>query len=103
MATTRKTSRAGLAALLLTVPTSLGAVLGGRWCWYVTRGATPYDEIGIELNSRMPNGPRGWGCARIAERFPARSRPTAARGGEPHPSRARASSGSMIGMPSLIG
>ena len=70
MATTRKTSRAGLAALLLTVPTSLGAVLGGRWCWYVTRGATPYDEIGIELNSRMPNGPRGWGCARIAERFP---------------------------------
>lgn len=46
------------------------AVLGGQWYYYVAHGSSPYDEIGIELNSRMPKPLREWGCARVAERFP---------------------------------
>ena len=70
MAIERRRSRAGLVTLLLIVPVVLGAVFLGNWTWYVTRGSTPYDEVGIELNSRMPEEMRRWGCARIAERFP---------------------------------
>ena len=45
-------------------------LIGGRWYRYVAHGESPYDEVGIELNSRMPAPLRGWGCSRIAKRFP---------------------------------
>ena len=44
--------------------------LGWRWYRYVTAGDTPYDEVGIEVNLRLPEPLRAWGCARIKERFP---------------------------------
>lgn len=44
--------------------------IGRRWYSYVTAGASPYDEVGIEVNRRLPDSLRGWGCARIKERFP---------------------------------
>ena len=44
--------------------------LGWRWYRYVTAGDTPYDEVGIEVNLRLPEPLRTWGCARIKERFP---------------------------------
>ncbi|MGU3664572.1 hypothetical protein ACLBX9_10350 [Methylobacterium sp. A49B] len=44
--------------------------MGWRWNSYVTAGASPYDEFGIEVNRRLPEPPRSWGCARIKERFP---------------------------------
>lgn len=44
--------------------------MGWRWYRYVTAGETPYDEVGIEVNLRLPEPMRAWGCARIKERFP---------------------------------
>ena len=44
-------------------------LIGGRWYRYVAHGESPYDEVGIELNSRMPAPLRAWGCAQIAKRF----------------------------------
>lgn len=54
-----------LAVLLVGVST-----LGWRRYHYVTAGESPYDEIGIEVNIRLPSTMREWGCARIKERFP---------------------------------
>lgn len=45
-------------------------LIGERWYKYVAYGESPYDEMGIELNSHMPAPLRTWGCARISERFP---------------------------------
>ena len=44
-------------------------VLGGRWYLYVNNTETPYDEVGIELNSRMPEPIRQWGCAKLEATF----------------------------------
>ena len=44
--------------------------IGWRWYSYVTAGTSPYDEIGIEVNRRLPDSLRSWGCAHIKERFP---------------------------------
>lgn len=44
--------------------------IGWRWYSYVTSGASPYDEVGIEVNRRLPDSLRSWGCAHIKERFP---------------------------------
>ncbi|POR41715.1 hypothetical protein [Methylobacterium sp. V23] len=44
--------------------------IGWRWYAYVTAGATPYDEVGIEVNRRLPAPLRTWGCERIRDRFP---------------------------------
>ncbi|KAA0111700.1 hypothetical protein CIW48_30605 [Methylobacterium sp. P1-11] len=60
----------------LAVTVALGIALAGagtigwRWYSYVTAGDTPYDEIGIEVNRRLPEPLRSWGCQRIRERFP---------------------------------
>jgi len=64
-------SRVALAATV-----GLGILLAGigtvgwRWYSYVTAGASPYDEVGIEVNRRLPESLRVWGCERIKERFP---------------------------------
>ena len=62
------------AALVATVAfaillAGLGTI-GWRWYHYVTAGESPYDEVGIEINRRLPEPLRAWGCARIMERFP---------------------------------
>ncbi|MCJ2035620.1 hypothetical protein [Methylobacterium sp. J-068] len=44
--------------------------IGWRWYSYVTAGASPYDEVGIEVNRRLPESLRVWGCERIKDRFP---------------------------------
>ncbi|MCJ2139488.1 hypothetical protein MKL20_05560 [Methylobacterium sp. E-066] len=60
----------------LAVSVALGIALAGvgtigwRWYSYVNAGASPYDEVGIEVNRRLPEPLRSWGCARIKERFP---------------------------------
>jgi hypothetical protein len=35
----------------------------------VTNGKTPYDEVGIGLNSYMPQPLRGWGCQQLRKEF----------------------------------
>ena len=48
---------------------ALIAVIGFRWHRYVTNSETAYEEIGIELNSRMPAPINKWGCDRLHETF----------------------------------
>lgn len=43
--------------------------LGYRWHAYVTNTDSPYDEVGIELNSRAPGFLNGWGCAQLKATF----------------------------------
>ena len=67
----RPQSRVGLAAsVALGIGLAGLGTIGWRWYSYVTAGSSPYDEVGIEVNRRLPEPLRSWGCARIKERFP---------------------------------
>jgi hypothetical protein len=48
----------------------VGFMLAGfQWYRYITNTESPYQEVGIELNSRMPEPIRKWGCDRLHETF----------------------------------
>ena len=64
----RSKTRTALAAVAILV--GAFGTMGWRWYSYVTAGESPYDEVGIGLNSRLPAPLRGWGCAKLAQRFP---------------------------------
>ena len=67
----RPQSRIALAASVAIAIALAGVgTIGWRWYSYVTAGASPYDEVGIEVNRLLPEPLRAWGCARIKERFP---------------------------------
>lgn len=66
----KRSTPAAVAALMVGVVAAFAIVLGGQWYYYVAYASSPYDEVGIAINSRMPAPLRSWGCARIAERFP---------------------------------
>ncbi|MEY9534970.1 hypothetical protein AB7M37_005789 [Sinorhizobium fredii] len=53
-----------VSVLFITVVTML-LVVGWRWYAYVTNTEKPYDEVGIELNIRMPGPLNAWGCKRL--------------------------------------
>lgn len=55
--------------LLVIVVIAFVGVFGYRWYAYVTNTESPYNEVGIELNSRMPGPIRKWGCDRLHETF----------------------------------
>lgn len=55
--------------LLAFMVIALLVVVGHRWYSYVTNTDSPYDEVGIEFNSRMPAPVRKWGCDRLRETF----------------------------------
>ncbi len=54
-------------ALILVI--AVVAVGGFRWYRYVSNTESPYDEVGIELNSRLPQPIRKWGCDRLQATF----------------------------------
>lgn len=58
-----------LPMVLLVAVVAVVAVIGGRWLLYVTNTNDPLDEVGIELNSRMPEPLRKWGCAQLKANF----------------------------------
>ncbi|MBX4906462.1 MULTISPECIES: hypothetical protein [Rhizobium] len=58
-----------LARLLLTVALAFVVVIGFRWYRYVSNTESPYDEVGITLNSAMPSPINAWGCAKLKETF----------------------------------
>ena len=67
----RPQSRLALAAMVaFAILLANVGTIGWRWYRYITAGETPYDEVGIEVNIRLPAAMREWGCARIKERFP---------------------------------
>ena len=47
----------------------IAGVLGFNWYRYVTNSESPYQEVGIELNSRMPDPIRQWGCDQLQATF----------------------------------
>lgn len=55
--------------ILLTVVLAVVLVAGFRWYRYVTNVESPYDEVGIELNSRMPGPINTWGCDQLHTTF----------------------------------
>jgi hypothetical protein len=55
--------------LALIVVIACVAFVGFRWHNYVTNSESPYDEVGIELNSRMPGPINKWGCDRLHQTF----------------------------------
>lgn len=58
-----------IASIVLGMTLGLGVLVGGKWYAYVTNKDEPYDEIGIELNSRMPAAINAWGCKRLQASF----------------------------------
>ena len=67
----RPQSRVALAgSVAFAILIAEAGTIGWRWYSYVTAGASPYDEVGIEVNRRLPESLRAWGCERIKERFP---------------------------------
>lgn len=52
----------------------VGTTFGYRWYDYVANATSPYDEVGIAINRRLPEPLRMWGCGKLRERF-ARSVP----------------------------
>jgi hypothetical protein len=59
-----------LLRLVVLMAVMVAGVLGFYWYSYVTNTESPYQEIGIELNSRMPDPIRKWGCDKLHETFP---------------------------------
>lgn len=58
-----------LVRIVLIAAIALVATVGWKWYGYVTNTETPYDEVGIELNSRMPGPVNKWGCDRLHATF----------------------------------
>ncbi len=56
-----------LVALVATVAVTL--FVGKRWYDYVSKSQSPYEEVGIALNSRAPGPLNRWGYAKLQERF----------------------------------
>ncbi|WP_337268558.1 hypothetical protein [Oryzifoliimicrobium ureilyticus] len=54
---------------LFIIAIAVVATCGFRWYRYVTNTQSPYDEVGIELNSRMPTPIRKWGCSQLQSTF----------------------------------
>ncbi|MCX8998035.1 hypothetical protein NOF55_13070 [Rhizobiaceae bacterium BDR2-2] len=58
-----------MARILTLVILAAVFVIGGFWYRYVTNTDSPYDEVGIELNSRMPGPVNKWGCEKLHATF----------------------------------
>lgn len=55
--------------VILLVALFVGGSVGFRWHSYVTNSDSPYDEVGIALNTKMPTPLRKWGCDKLQARF----------------------------------
>ncbi|MBO9194492.1 hypothetical protein J5277_10265 [Rhizobium sp. 16-449-1b] len=53
------------------------AVFGGRWYAYVAYASDPFDEVGISLNTKMPDFIRVKGCEMLKARFEGKTLPPA--------------------------
>ncbi|MEW6125061.1 MAG: hypothetical protein AB1698_20850 [Pseudomonadota bacterium] len=42
--------------------------VGGYWAYYVFAAASPYDRIGVAINSHLPEQARAYGCAELKKR-----------------------------------
>ncbi|WP_312795786.1 hypothetical protein [Tianweitania sp.] len=56
--------------ILIAIVIAITATLGWRFYAYATNTESPYDEVGIELNSRAPRPLNDWACGRLKANFP---------------------------------
>ena len=54
---------------LLVFIVGIAGFIGVKYYVYVTNTESPYDEVGIELNSRMPGPIQDWGCGKLKATF----------------------------------
>lgn len=57
------------AQILLIAVIAMVAVVGFCWYRYAVNTQSPYDEVGIELNSRMPGPINTWACGKLHTTF----------------------------------
>ena len=57
------------AQIVLIAVIAMVAVVGFRWYRYAVNTESPYDEVGIELNTRMPDLVSKWACDRLHATF----------------------------------
>ncbi|HBF31982.1 hypothetical protein [Rhizobium sp.] len=58
-----------LLRLLVIMAISGSVIFGWRWYTYVTNTESPYQEVGIDINSRLPDPLNKWGCDRLHATF----------------------------------
>jgi hypothetical protein len=58
-----------LLTVLLGAVIAAAVVFGFTWYRYISNTESPYDEVGIAVNSRLPLPLREWGCARLKASF----------------------------------
>ncbi|TCQ08802.1 hypothetical protein C8J34_103190 [Rhizobium sp. PP-F2F-G36] len=58
-----------LISVVLVVVLAATAFIGLRWYRYVSNTSSPYDEVGIEINSRLPASLSKWGCDKLHVTF----------------------------------
>lgn len=58
-----------IVSILLVIVVAAAAFIGVRWYSYVTNMNSPYDEVGIEINSRLPAALNAWGCDKLQATF----------------------------------
>ena len=56
--------------VVLVAVCAMAAFIGYRWYNYVTNTTSPFEEVGIEINSRMPGPIKNWGCGKLKQNFP---------------------------------
>lgn len=57
-----------LRVLMITAISAI-VLFGSRWYSYVTNTESPYQEVGIDINSRLPDPFNKWGCERLHTTF----------------------------------
>lgn len=55
--------------VVLVVAAAATAFVGQRWYRYVSNTVSPYDEVGTEINSRLPASLNKWGCDKLHSTF----------------------------------
>ncbi|MBB3452896.1 hypothetical protein FHT86_001152 [Rhizobium sp. BK313] len=67
----------GLGKALVAALVAIILVIGGRWYAYVAYADNPFDEVGIGLNTMMPDSIREKGCSMLKARFENKTLPPA--------------------------
>lgn len=58
-----------LLRLVLIIVIAVAVTGGYRWYRYIGNTDSPYDEVGIGINSRLPQPLRKWGCDKLHATF----------------------------------
>lgn len=59
-----------LVIMVVVIIVALGGSVGYSWYNWATNLPSPYDEIGIDINMRLPMPLRQWACGKLHARFP---------------------------------